>query len=512
MSGRNYPNRWKLGKLIIGAVLLADAAQAQDPRAGIHAWRVGHEGAILREFTTLVSLRNVASDSADMRHNADTLLAMLQRRGVSARLLELPGSPPAVYGELASPGATHTVMLYAHYDGQPVTLADWATPPWQPVLRNGADVIALPADGDTVPGEARLYGRSASDDKAPIMSMLSALDALHSMGKRPSVNLKFYFEGEEEAGSTHARAMLEKYQDVVQADVWLFCDGPIDQSGRPVVGFGVRGAMSLELTTYGPARALHSGHYGNWAPNPISLLASLLAGMRTPDGQILIAGYMDDVRPLLPSERAAIAKLPRPDSLLRQTLALGASEANDARLAERIMLPAINFRGFQSGAVGATAANAIPTEAHASIDFRLVPNETPPHVRELVEAHIRRQGFFIVHDSVDREIRLAHPKVIRLQWGKGYAAQRTSLDLAISKAIERLVAGASDQPLVVIPAMGGSLPMSEFESVVHKPLINLPTVNYDNNQHAANENTRLANLWAAIEVFGVVMTNAGGAF
>jgi acetylornithine deacetylase/succinyl-diaminopimelate desuccinylase-like protein len=326
------------------------------------------------------------------------------------------------------------------------------------------------------------------------------------------VNLKFFFEGEEEAGSPHARAMLEKYQDLLKADAWLFCDGPIDQSGRPVVGFGVRGAMGLEMTVYGPARALHSGHYGNWAPNPISLLASLMSSMRTPDGQILVAGYLNDVRPLLPSERAAIAKLPRPDSGLRQTLALGASEANDARLAERIMLQAINFRGFQSGAVGAKAANAIPTVASASIDFRLVPNETPAHVRELVEAHIRRQGFFIVHDSADRATRLAHARVIQLQWGNGYAAQRTPLDLPISKAIERLVAQANDQPLVVIPAMGGSLPMSEFEAVLHRPLINLPTVNYDNNQHAANENTRLANLWAAIEVFGLVMTNAGGAF
>jgi acetylornithine deacetylase/succinyl-diaminopimelate desuccinylase-like protein len=492
---------------LLGLLLLAQTVQPD-----IHQWRVTHEGTILREFTTLVSLPNVASDSANIRHNADTLIAMLQRRGIATQLLELPGSPPAVYGTLVSPGAAHTLVLYAHYDGQPVTPSDWNTPPWQPVLRNGSDVLPLPSDGDTVPGEARLYGRSASDDKAPIISMLAALDALHAVGARPSVNLKFFFEGEEEAGSTHARAMLSKYQDLLAADAWLFCDGPIDQSGRPIVGFGVRGALGLELTVYGPSHALHSGHYGNWAPNPISLLASLLASMRSSDGQILVPGYLADVRPLLPSERAAIAKLPKPDSGLRQTLALGASEANNARLAERIMLPAINFRGIFSGAVGTAAANAIPTEARASIDFRLVPDQTPEHVRELVEAHVRRQGFFIVHDSADRQTRVAHARVIRLDWGHGYAAQRTSLDLAISKAIERLVAQASDQPLVVIPAMGGSLPMSEFEAVVHRPLINVPTVNYDNNQHAANENTRLANLWNAIEVFGVVMTNAGSAF
>src|SRR5579872_1496349 len=209
---------------LLSLLLIAQSLGAQD----VHAWRLAHEGTILREFTTLVSLPNVASDSVNIRHNADTLMAMLRRRGISARLLELPGSPPAVYGSLAAPGATHTLVLYAHYDGQPVTLSDWNTPPWQPVLRNGADVVAIPADGDTVPGETRLYGRSASDDKAPIISMLAALDALRALGQRASVNLKFYFEGEEEAGSTHARAMLERYRDLLNADAWLFCDGPID--------------------------------------------------------------------------------------------------------------------------------------------------------------------------------------------------------------------------------------------------------------------------------------------
>jgi acetylornithine deacetylase/succinyl-diaminopimelate desuccinylase-like protein len=489
----------------------ASVAGAQSVRTDIRAWRLAHEGSVLREFTSFVALPNVAVDSADMRHNADTLLAMLQRRGVTAQLLEVPGSPPAVFGSLLSPGATHTLVLYAHYDGQPVTVSDWATPPWQPVLRNGTTVLALPADGDTVPSDARLYARSASDDKAPIISMLAALDALRAMGVRPSVNLKFFFEGEEEAGSMHARAMLQQHKSLLDADAWLFCDGPIDQGGRPIVGFGVRGTTSVDLTVYGPAHALHSGHYGNWAPNPISLLASLLASMRSPDGHIAIEHYYDDVRPLNASEQAAIARLPRPDSALRESLALAWSEDNDARLAERIMLPAINFRGIQSGAVGAAAANAIPTTARASIDIRLVPNETPERIRELVEAHVRRQGFFIVHDSADRAVRLAHPRVIWMQWSNGYAAQRTSLDLPISKAIEQLVASASDQPLVVIPAMGGSLPMSEFEYVLQRPLINVPTVNYDNNQHAANENTRLGNLWSAIETFGVVMARAGPA-
>jgi acetylornithine deacetylase/succinyl-diaminopimelate desuccinylase-like protein len=200
---------------------------------------------------------------------------MLSRRGVRARLLEVAGSPPAVYGELPAPGATRTVVFYAHYDGQPVDRAKWASDAFQPVLRSrslleGGRDIPFPAPGQRVDPESRIYARSASDDKSPIIAMMAALDALQASGQARSINLKFFLEGEEEAGSEHLRAMLSAHAETLKADAWLFFDGPVHQTRRPRVSFGVRGVTGLNLTVYQAAPAASLGHCSNWAPNPTS--------------------------------------------------------------------------------------------------------------------------------------------------------------------------------------------------------------------------------------------------
>ncbi|HEV2642120.1 MAG TPA: M20/M25/M40 family metallo-hydrolase, partial [Candidatus Elarobacter sp.] len=448
-----------LGALALGApVMLAAQSRPADAatlRAAVRRYRVANEGAILREFADLLSIPNVASDHANIRRNADALVAMLRRRGVAARLLEQGDASPVVYGEIVAPGAVHTIVLYAHYDGQPVDPTQWATPPWTPTLRtralsDGGTPIPFPSDSAThVDGEARLYARSSGDDKASIQAMLAALDAMRATGAAPSVNVKFIFEGEEEAGSPHLGEILARNAALLRGDALLFCDGPNHQSGRQQVLFGVRGVTGLELTVYGPTRALHSGHYGNWAPNPGVLLANLIASMRDDDGRIRIAGYYDDVRPLSRAERSAIAALPRVDSTLRQSLGLARTEANDAPLAERIMAPALNVRGIRVGAVGAQAANAISTEARASFDFRLVPNETPERVRDLVNAHLRKQGYFVTTDSVTSAMRLAHAKIARVQWDDaGYPASRTPMDIPVARAVVRAITdGLGTAPL-----------------------------------------------------------------
>jgi acetylornithine deacetylase/succinyl-diaminopimelate desuccinylase-like protein len=440
---------------------------------------------------------------------------MLRRRGAEARLLESPGSPPAVLGELRTAGARRTVVFYAHYDGQPVDTSQWASPPWRPTLRDapidaGGEEVPIPTDGGASLGdEWRLYARSASDDKGPIAAMMAALDALRSSGIRPSVNLRFFFEGGEEAGSPGLRALLERHAEALRADAWIFCDGPVHQSRRMQVVYGVRGTMGMELTVYGPSRPLHSGHYGNWAPNPGALIADLLASMRDDDGRILIPGYMDDVRPVTAAERAAIAAMPSADGALRHALALGATEGGGSPLMERIMLPALNIRGIEVGRVGALAANAIPTVARASIDFRLVPDERPARIRELVEAHVRARGYHVVHEEPSEEVRRAHARVARIEWEEGYAAMRTDMSLPVSRAVARVVAAATDEPPILVPTLGGSLPMSVFADVLRAPLLIVPIVNHDNNQHAANENLRLRNLWDGIEVLAVLMARVG---
>ena len=320
-------------------------------QARVAAWRAGHEVDIVREFVDLLRIPNLASDSVNIRRNAAALVTMLQRRGVTARLLDAPGSPPAVFGELTVPGAGRTVVLYAHYDGQPVDTARWVSPPWQPVLRDralfaGGGEIPFPAADTRFDPEWRIYARSTGDDKGSIVAQLSALDALHALGVRPSVNLKFFFEGEEEAGSTHIRDMLTRHADLLRADLWLMGDGPVHQTRRQQITLGVRGDMGLQITVFGPARPLHSGHYGNWAPNPDVMLVHLLASMRDEEGRILIDHYSDDVRPVSAAERAALATIPPVEEQLLGELRLGRSEGAPASLGERILLPGLNVSGL----------------------------------------------------------------------------------------------------------------------------------------------------------------------
>src|SRR4051794_31260330 len=287
-------------KLVVAAVLiLSSVLVAQTPKDAAQEWRSSHEQQILQEFNELLTIANVASDKADIQRNADVLVRALQRRGVAAKQLIVPGANPVVYGAVDTPGAKRTIVLYAHYDGQAVTPEEWESKaPFTPVTR-------------MVNGEPRIYARSSSDDKAAILAQLTALDALQAAHIPLKANLRFVWEGEEEAGSTNLGAVLEKYRTELSGDVWLICDGPVDQSGRQSVVFGARGVTHIGITLYGPNRELHSGHYGNWAPNPAMMLAQLLAGMRDVNGHVLIPRFYDGIAPLNELEKRAIAEAPR---------------------------------------------------------------------------------------------------------------------------------------------------------------------------------------------------------
>ncbi|MGQ0649021.1 MAG: M20/M25/M40 family metallo-hydrolase [Gemmatimonadaceae bacterium] len=483
-------------------------------RARVATWRASREHPIVEELAALLAIPNVARDSVNIRRNAALLVSMLERRGATARILESPGSPPAVYGELGTRGATRTVVFYAHYDGQPVDSARWTTPPWQVVLRDGplnagARAIPFPATGARFDPEWRIYARSASDDKSPIVAMLTALDALEALGIAPSVNLKFFFEGEEEAGSQHLGEMLTRHAGLLEADLWLFGDGPVHQSRKPKISFGVRGVMGVQLTVYGPARPLHSGHYGNWAPNPNVMLAHLIASLRDEEGRILIDDFYDDVLPFTPAQRAALAAIPSVDAQLKGELRLGRTEGAGAPLAEQVSRPGLNVSGISGGRTGSAAANVIVPEATAYLDFRLVPNQRPERVRALLEAHFARRGYHVVHAAPDSATRRSHPRIIQVSSEAGYPATSTPLDLPVARAVIRAAEAALGEPVMVEPPLGGSLPLYQFKEALGAPLIMVPIVNHDNNQHAENENLRIRNLWDGIELYAGLVAYLG---
>jgi acetylornithine deacetylase/succinyl-diaminopimelate desuccinylase-like protein len=503
--------------LVSAAFLLASAGiavaappSAEVVRERVRAWRSAHEVEIVRELAGLLGVPNVASDTPNIEKSAAAVAAALERRGVRPEYLRVPGAPPVVFGAIETPGAKRTLILYAHYDGQPVDPKDWKGDPWKPLLRDGpleAGAREVPLDSlkAPVPPEWRLYGRSASDDKAPVVGLLTALDALRASRIPLAVNVKFFFEGEEEAGSPHLGEILEKYADRLKGDVWLLFDGPVNQTRRMQVYFGARGITELTMTLYGPARRLHSGHYGNWAPNPIAAMVDLVGSMRDPEGFVTIRGFADEVRPLSDRERRAIAAAPDVDAAMRDELSMPRTEGRGEPLLSAIQRPALNLRGISGGDVGPRATNSIPTEAGVSIDFRLVPDQTLEHVRRAFEDHVRSRGYTITADVPDAAARRRNP-VARIVWGPGYPASRTDMDLPVSRALVDVISGSAGGPIVSMPMLGGSIPMYVFREKSHTDVIGVPIANHDNNQHAANENLRIQNLWDGIEVYAAILS------
>ena len=487
---------------------------AGSQQADIRRYREAHEHAILAEFTEMLALRNIASDTAAIARNASFITGAMQRRGLSPRLLRArdASAPPLIYGEWVVPGATRTIVFYAHYDGQPTDPAKWTgTDPWKPVIRtapierNGS-IRSMPDASERIDPEWRIYARSASDDKAGVIAILTAIDAIKSARLTPRVNIKMVFDGEEEAGSPHLGEILRANTSLLRGDAWIICDGPVHQSGRKEVVYGVRGDMNVNVTVYGANRPLHSGHYGNWAPNPAFQLAKLLASMKDESGRVLIRGWYDDVTPLSDIEKKAIRDLPPFDDSLRTQLGFVKADGNGASLAELINQPSLNINGFASAEVGDAARNVIPTTAMATLDIRLVKSIDFRRQYQRLVDHIKSQGFEVLDHAPAAEERLRYPRIaVVAQRGGGYNAERTSMDLPVSRAILSAVQGFFPGRTLAIPTLGGSLPLSVISDALGAPTITVPIANYDNNQHAEDESIRIQNLWDGIETMAALM-------
>ncbi|HET8921592.1 MAG TPA: M20/M25/M40 family metallo-hydrolase [Candidatus Acidoferrum sp.] len=482
----------------------------------VRDYRMDNEDRIMRELNEFLAIPNVASDTPNIQKNAARLVEMLEARGIETHLLPIAGRGPVVFGKLISAEAKRTVIFYAHYDGQPVDPAAWTDgAPFEPALRDAA----IEAGGKRIPfpasvaghrglykDEWQIYARSASDDKSPIVALLAALDALRAKRIPLAVNLKVVFEGEEEAGSTNLQRTLELHKNLLGADLLITADGPVHQSGRPLVFFGNRGDIGIGLTVYGPLHALHSGHYGNWAPNPAMELARLLASMKDAKGRVLIDGYYDDVTPLSEVEKKALAEMPDNDAELERALGIAKPEGGGKKLVELIMEPSLNVRGLRSAYVGEQAQNVVPEKAEASLEARLVKGEDPKKKFEQIAAFIGKQGFFIVDHEPTMEERRAHARIAKVNYEGGYRAARTPMDLPMSKAIVEVVRGAAGHDTVIMPSSGGSVPMYIFEDLGLQ-YVGVPIVNYDNHQHSSDENLRLGHFWRGMEIYGAILAD-----
>jgi acetylornithine deacetylase/succinyl-diaminopimelate desuccinylase-like protein len=495
--------------LLISVVPAVSVAQTNPAAQAARTWRTQHERAIVEEFITLLSIPNIASDRENIQRNAAAIVAMMERRGVAARLVSVPGGNPVVFGEIRTPGATRTIGFYAHYDGQPLDPKEWTSPPFEPTLRDkrideGGRAIAHPPAGERFDPEWRLYARGAADDKAPIVALMTAIDGIRAAGLAFKSNIKFAFEGEEEAGSPNLEATLAANKTLFAADLWLMCDGPVYQTREQSVVFGARGVTRLDITVYGPRVELHSGHYGNWAPNPAMSLARLLASMKDDTGRVLIDHFYDDVEPLGAIEKRALADAPAIDASLMEQLWLGSTDGRPQTINELITTPSLNIRGMASSRVGAQASNVIPSSAEVTIDVRMVKGMNARKTAQQVVDHIRKQGFFVVEREPTADERRSHAKVAKVVVGSLGTGSRTPMDLPISEEIVRVVESARGRT-VKLPTMGGGLPLQEVERPLGTRTIVIPIGNHDNNQHSFDENLRIQNLWDGIELMAALL-------
>jgi acetylornithine deacetylase/succinyl-diaminopimelate desuccinylase-like protein len=469
------------------------------------------------EYFELLRHHNVADTPADIARNAEFLQRAFERRGFRTRLVENPAGRPIVLAELdAGSSEQSTLLFYLHYDGQPVTPAEWSQPdPFEPVVKRplagGRWEEAQPDALQARPldSELRVFARSASDDKAPIAMLLTAIDLLAAQQQTPAFNLKVLLDGEEEIGSPSLAAMIAAEPAAFRADALVILDGPTHPTGRPTLVFGNRGITQTTLTVFGPRAPLHSGHFGNYAPNPAQRLAALLATMKDDDGRVLIPGYYDGVE-LTAADRAALAAVGDDETALLERLGVARAERVGASYQEALQYPSLNVRGMAAGGVGASAANVIPSSAVAQIDLRTTPETDGRRLFGLVKGHIERSGYRLVEGPPSDEERAHHDKLASFTLDSTQAAARMPMDSAIARwALAAARAATAPSPAeepVRIRMMGGTVPTDVLVEALRMPFVLVPTVNDDNNQHARDENLRIGHFVTGTETIYSLLT------
>jgi acetylornithine deacetylase/succinyl-diaminopimelate desuccinylase-like protein len=464
---------------------------------------------VFPEFFQLLSIPCDSMVAADIQKNADWLVAAFQRRGYKAQPLENFGKPLVFAEDPANKPDRPTILFYMHFDAQPVIPEQWAQKsPWIPVVkRKGADGKWAEVPNDLLfrpdfDPELRVFARDAADDKGPIAMFLAALDLMKSGNAATAVNVKLLLDSEEERNSAGIAKVVADNKALLKSDALVVLDGAEHPSGRPTLAFGNRGTVAVTITVYGPKAPLHSGHYGNYAPNPALNLSKLLAGMKDDDGRVTIPGYYDRVR-LTAEDRKVMAAVPDDEAALKKRLGIMTPDKVGANYQEALQYPSLNIRGMGVAGIGDKAANIVPHKAVAEIDIRTTVDSDSQYLGGLLRAYIEKQGYFLVDREPTDAERAEHAKLATFAMGKGDEAARQEIDSQVGRWASKATGGDP----VKLRQMGGTVPTAELVHLLQVPFILVPLVNADDNQHTFDENLRMGNFLTGMRsILGMLTT------
>ncbi|NJN40942.1 MAG: M20/M25/M40 family metallo-hydrolase [Flammeovirgaceae bacterium] len=461
------------------------------------------------ELFEMLSIPNDAHFPGHIEANISWCEKAFQKRAFTTVRLN-QDEVPLLLAERKVKKATKTVLIYLQIDGQPVDPSRWfQESPYKPTLKElGQDgkwtAIAYERLLEGYNPDWRIFARSASDAKGPAMAFIAALDAAASAGIEPNYNMKVILDFEEEMGSPHLPAAVTKYKSELSADMFIIYDGPRHISNKPTLTFGARGIADITLTTFGPRVPQHSGHYGNYAPNPAFRLSKILASMKDDDGRVIIPRFYDGVN-LSDADKKILAMVPDDEAEIQKKIGIAKAEKVGNTYQESIQYPSINVRGMNSLFTGKEARTLVPATATAEIDVRLVPGSNAEELIGLIRKHIADQGYYLVEKEPTEEERMKYDKIAAFEYSVSYEAFQTPYESEVGIWLSKAMFSAFGKEPIKIRMAGGSIPISPFVTTLGVPAVTVPTVNADNNQHAPNENIRIGNYVDAVKTFIAIL-------
>ncbi|MEM6318328.1 MAG: M20/M25/M40 family metallo-hydrolase [Bacteroidota bacterium] len=484
------------------------ALNAQSEKASLDDRAQQYALESLDRLYELLSIRNDAHYPKDMEKNIQWCEREFAKRDFTTKRLETT-TVPLLLAERKRKGAEKTVLIYLQIDGQPVDPTKWEQKsPWKPALkqRNSAgnwEEIDWQRIHEAYDPELRIFARSTSDSKGAANGFLAALDATGKEAQ-PNYNIKVIMDFEEELGSPQLPKAVSQYKEDLAADMLIIFDGPRHISNQPTLTFGARGIAEITLTVFGPRVPQHSGHYGNYAPNPAVRLAQLIASMKDADGRVTIPGFYDGIE-LDEATKEILANVPDDEAMIQKSIGIAATDKVGNNYQEAIQYPSLNVRGMRSGWVGLRSRTIVPATATAEIDVRLVMESDPEWLMSLIRSHIQAQGYYIVDREPTEAERMKYNRIVFMRAVTSYLAYRTDFDSDVGKWLDRALTKAFGQTPIKIRNSGGSIPISPFVTTLNIPAVTVPIVNRDNNQHSPNENIRLGNYVDGVKTYMAVL-------